>query len=593
MARGIAGLFVFFATFLSSVPAAGQLVEDPPTAEWASLSAPALVDEIAFLAELGAFRADPTVELILDWWEPYGEQRDFLVEELQFIDEDNENLLGLLDPEQTRLLSTATKVALGSLPAEALQRIDSGETGFLEAAPWLDALTDLIVRRGRPPLVRDPGERVVIAEVLDEVDRTGGVDLDLWFDPSTIAPPPTPAIADGGTTATVADDAPVQDGVGTADADPASVFDALADAEPSDDASLPIIPIAGGVAVAVVLVVVILFARRRRSPTPVAAAATPSGRSAGLTDVLETTRRMTAALDELEVQTIAVSESVRLTGAEAGAFVASGPAGARYSVRSIPELFSDEPITGGALGRVMETGQAVQLVSDDEPSLARLPAALAAVPVIAGGGVTGAIVVIRRATEPFDANDVRSLELLAPVTGSALRAAATHNTVVTAADRDGLTELHNRRRLDHDLDELGTVEGHEAVGFAMVDVDFFKKFNDTHGHGAGDEVLRLVARTIAENVRPEDTVYRYGGEEFSVLLRGCTDHEATEVMERVRQAVERIDLSGVVSEEPRTVTVSVGLATSGHGTPSELPEVADAALYDAKHAGRNRVVTAP
>ncbi len=125
----------------------------------------------------------------------------------------------------------------------------------------------------------------------------------------------------------------------------------------------------------------------------------------------------------------------------------------------------------------------------------------------------------------------------------------------------------------------------------MVDIDWFKRINDTFGHPVGDQVLRAVAGAIADAVRDGDVPARFGGEEFAVLLRHASRPVAIEVAERVRQAVGRLDLG-----EWRVpgVSVSVGVAV-GHRPDESIGDVlaaADRALYRAKRAGRNQVVAA-
>jgi diguanylate cyclase (GGDEF)-like protein len=125
----------------------------------------------------------------------------------------------------------------------------------------------------------------------------------------------------------------------------------------------------------------------------------------------------------------------------------------------------------------------------------------------------------------------------------------------------------------------------------MVDIDRFKRTNDTYGHAVGDEVLRAVAGAIAGAVREDDVPARYGGEEFAVLLRNPSRDEAVEVGERIRAAVAALDLSrhGV----PRTsVSVGVAVADEPGRAIAEVIERADGALFEAKRKGRDRVVAA-
>jgi diguanylate cyclase (GGDEF)-like protein len=161
--------------------------------------------------------------------------------------------------------------------------------------------------------------------------------------------------------------------------------------------------------------------------------------------------------------------------------------------------------------------------------------------------------------------------------------------------RDALTGLHNRRALED-------VAGRELVraerlgqplALAVVDIDHFKKFNDTHGHEAGDATLKAVAETLRDSFRGDDVPCRFGGEEFVVLLPGMTAEQARERLDGVRRRLEGAAIrwaGGTIGP----VTISVGVAaTPGHGTSfDELFRAADAALYEAKRGGRNRAVVA-
>ncbi len=127
----------------------------------------------------------------------------------------------------------------------------------------------------------------------------------------------------------------------------------------------------------------------------------------------------------------------------------------------------------------------------------------------------------------------------------------------------------------------------------MVDVDYFKFYNDHHGHPAGDEVLRQVARLLSEGRRANDVVARYGGEEFAVILVDTAKFTAAKVAERVRERVASHDFSDAAQRAGR-LSISIGVATyPDDGSDAEaLVRSADAALYSAKRAGRNRVVLA-
>jgi diguanylate cyclase len=163
------------------------------------------------------------------------------------------------------------------------------------------------------------------------------------------------------------------------------------------------------------------------------------------------------------------------------------------------------------------------------------------------------------------------------------------------ARTDQLTQLSNRKAFDeafqHALDSAA--QNNEPLCLLMGDIDHFKKFNDTWGHQTGDQVLRLVAHCMRESVRDRDIPARYGGEEFAVILRGATLDIASQIAERIRWNVEsKRVMKRSTGEDLGTITMSLGVALLQAGEDgASLIKRADAALYAAKHAGRNRVLT--
>ncbi len=164
---------------------------------------------------------------------------------------------------------------------------------------------------------------------------------------------------------------------------------------------------------------------------------------------------------------------------------------------------------------------------------------------------------------------------------------------------DGLTGVANRRRFDEvlDLEWRRATRSGAPISLVMLDLDYFKDFNDTNGHLAGDERLRQVAQALAGTLgRAGDFVARYGGEEFVVLLPGMAEADAGTLAERLRASVEAMGLTHNASPVARVVTMSAGVATKmaeERTSPAALLAAADAALYQAKREGRNRVATAP
>jgi diguanylate cyclase (GGDEF)-like protein len=169
--------------------------------------------------------------------------------------------------------------------------------------------------------------------------------------------------------------------------------------------------------------------------------------------------------------------------------------------------------------------------------------------------------------------------------------------LVDLSSRDALTGLANRRSFDaalaRELDRVAR-SGEPALLLAL-DIDHFKKVNDSHGHNAGDQVLKAVGRALLECVRPMDLVARTGGEEFSIILPNCATSFGETVAERVRRRIEHMPITiGVAAQI--TVTLSVGGAYAPQwvrSTPALWIERADQQLYRAKAQGRNAVRLEP
>jgi diguanylate cyclase (GGDEF)-like protein len=190
---------------------------------------------------------------------------------------------------------------------------------------------------------------------------------------------------------------------------------------------------------------------------------------------------------------------------------------------------------------------------------------------------------------------LRDLNQLAARQGRELRKLADELRI--AAHVDPLTGVANRLRLDEDLE--GVTHRAPTVGQGaalMIDIDRFKDYNDNHGHLAGDAVLRRVAAALSAQTRPSDRIYRYGGEEFLVLLPGTSIADAAVVAERQRAAVANLAIPSDRPDAPddEVVTVSIGVARIAAGDESPVEDdgwlrAADDAMYASKSAGRNQV----
>ena len=206
------------------------------------------------------------------------------------------------------------------------------------------------------------------------------------------------------------------------------------------------------------------------------------------------------------------------------------------------------------------------------------------VPVSIAGKTVGVTHATGPDREPVADGDVRYLEIASRRASERLAMVRAFEKSEMQAQRDPLTGLLNRRSLENRVRDLQ----HDGVPYMLAygDLDHFKVLNDTHGHEAGDQALRLFARIMRDSVRPNDQVARYGGEEFVIVLPDCTTEAAVAVLERVR---ERLALALTSGRVP-AFTVSFGVASSSQqDTFDDILATADRALLDAKAAGRNRV----
>ena len=188
------------------------------------------------------------------------------------------------------------------------------------------------------------------------------------------------------------------------------------------------------------------------------------------------------------------------------------------------------------------------------------------------------------------------LNLIADLGSIALHNNHLFSQVQEMANSDGLTKLFNKRFFMSQLSEeiLRAEAGHYPVSVFIFDLDHFKHYNDTQGHQAGDEVLKVTGQILREMVRPDDTPARYGGEEFIVILPQTPKDGGMVAAERIRVRVAEHPYPNRESQPLKVVSLSGGVATfpDDGRSSTDLIASADAALYRAKQAGRNRVMRA-
>ncbi|MES2740112.1 MAG: sensor domain-containing diguanylate cyclase [Pseudomonadota bacterium] len=213
-------------------------------------------------------------------------------------------------------------------------------------------------------------------------------------------------------------------------------------------------------------------------------------------------------------------------------------------------------------------------------------------PILSSSGLAlGTVCAMDMAPRAVTRQEIQAIESL----GRQVTAHLELRSALRGMEREGMTDyltgLWNRRAFDRRLGgewNLHRISG-KPLSLLAIDLDHFKRINDTFGHPVGDEVLARTAKVIRSSVRENDLAARFGGEEFTVILPGTTAQQATVVAEKIRAAIETARWTHA------PVTASIGLATltpvQGGSAPS-LMQHADRALYEAKHAGRNRVVGA-
>jgi diguanylate cyclase (GGDEF)-like protein len=223
------------------------------------------------------------------------------------------------------------------------------------------------------------------------------------------------------------------------------------------------------------------------------------------------------------------------------------------------------------------------------PGTPEEPEAVIVVPLVADDEVIGAMNVgrIGRDEVYFSESDFELVKLFAAQASIALRNADAHHAVSLRAETDALTGLGNHGAFQRDLGER-LADG-SGLAMLMMDLDRFKAYNDRHGHPAGDALLHAIATAIYGAARSSDRVYRYGGDEFALILPNTTAAQAARVGNRIRRAVAALTPSNAT---PVTITVGVAEIPGDATDRAGLIAAADTALYYGKRSGENRVVRA-
>jgi diguanylate cyclase (GGDEF)-like protein len=325
----------------------------------------------------------------------------------------------------------------------------------------------------------------------------------------------------------------------------------------------------------------------------------------------EASQQMTALGDRMQVRGLLLRSAGYVVSFEAAALAMVDEARTRYVIEEARGWAG--PYEGREVALTERTWTAWTLRGAEAPLLLddlaghdeRMPVlvldeasgpsdSLLAVPLRSPTEVLGALVLIGR-RGAFDATARQVLGMLGNQAGAALLAIRLKDRERERASRDGLTALYNRREFDRLLQAAVAREDRQDGRFALLllDIDHFKKLNDTYGHPSGDAALRSTARLLEKHLRKGDQAARYGGEEFAAILPGADEKGARLLAERIRKAVSEADLD-VGPEKTTRVTVSLGVGVwpDDGREPESLLAAADRALYAAKQGGRDRVVAA-
>jgi len=216
------------------------------------------------------------------------------------------------------------------------------------------------------------------------------------------------------------------------------------------------------------------------------------------------------------------------------------------------------------------------------------------VPLFVSNRVIGSLQLFSSHENAFSREDAQLLWILALVSENLLTRDYANEGLLRFAFTDYLTGLRSRGYFEQQLDlEFKRAERRrQKFSLLMIDIDHFKRLNDTFGHHVGDQMLRDVSSILMKDMREVDTVARYGGEEFVIILPETTESGAIYVAERLRRAVEQAKFFAGSPHSVQHLTISIGLAVYDEDAQfkRDLIEFADAALYAAKHEGRNRVI---
>jgi len=309
-----------------------------------------------------------------------------------------------------------------------------------------------------------------------------------------------------------------------------------------------------------------------------------------------------ANLELEEISRIVVEELVNIVGCDGCAILLiEGD-----KVRILAEQGSSKALGKGgfnadtpAIKYVIDTKQSIHTGDiANSPAVGSIPVgcfvkSMICTPVVINDQIKGIIDLDSPDENAFDEEDFGFVELMAEEMSIAMKQSFLQSQVQVLTIKDSLTGCFNRKKLDEDLEfEIARARRyHRPLSLLMIVVDWFEKYNDFHGPAMSNQLLKNMAGRFKRNVRRVDGVYRYGGEEFVILLPETTEENAQFVIKRIKRTIEREPFEGERESQPnKKMTVSIGVASYPWGGESkdELLRSAAFAIYRAKQFSRNR-----
>jgi diguanylate cyclase (GGDEF)-like protein len=326
-----------------------------------------------------------------------------------------------------------------------------------------------------------------------------------------------------------------------------------------------------------------------------------------LQELIEVARSVASTLDLDSVLQAILISAMHFAAAPAGSVALYDSRKRELTLHAHAGLSADfikkerwEVTPGGLTEQALNAGEILFVEDTGQTTFFKNPIALKegirsliCIPLKVNDGIVGVLYLDDFVPRQFDREKMKLLAILASFAAMAIFNAKLHSRTKIMAITDGLTGLHNHRYFQQMFKlELGRAKRYrKPLSLIMLDVDDFKKFNDAFGHATGDQILTIIGDIITRTLRRVDYAFRYGGEEFVVLLPETRLDSALQVAERLRERIANETAEAKHLKAPRGVTVSTGVVTypDNGSTREKLFTLVDGLLYRAKEEGKNRV----